>query len=103
MPAPAATLPTCLSCDSDHKVVFGFCERCRQPPGDPEWAVARRGETADQKRRRMARQTEEQKEHTRRYQKEWRERKKAAKRAKLLGPTAAPTPDLAASDVEGMP
>lgn len=100
-------MPTCLSCDSAHNVVFGYCERCRQPPGDPEWAVARRGETAEQKRRRMARQTEEQKEYTRRYQKEWRERKKAetaaaaqAKRAELMG--VAPV-SLSAADVEGMP
>ena len=99
MPTPP-TLPTCLSCDSSRCVVFGYCERCRQPPGDPEWAVARRGETAEQKRRRMTRQTPEQKAYTRAYQKEWRERKKAetaaqaaSKRAELLGE----------GDVEGMP
>ena len=95
MPTPPP-MPTCLSCDSSHRVVFGYCERCRQPPEDPEWAVARRGETAEQKRRRLARQTPEQMERTRRDQKEWRERKKvavaAAKRAQLLE-----------SDVEGMP
>lgn len=89
MPTPPP-LPTCLSCDSSHRVVFGYCERCRQPPEDPEWAVARR---------RMTRQTPEQKERTRRYQKEWRERKKA----EIAAQAAAKMAQLLESDVEGMP
>jgi hypothetical protein len=92
-------MPTCLSCNSTHLVVFGYCERCRQPPEDPEWAVARRGETAEQKRRRTARQTPEQKAYTRAYQKEWRERKKA----EIAAQAAAKRAQLLESDVEGMP
>lgn len=98
MPTPPP-MPTCLSCDSSHRVVFGYCERCRQPPEDPEWAVARRGETAEQKRRRLARQTPEQKAYTRAYQKEWRERKKA----EIAAQAAAKRAQMLESDVEGMP
>lgn len=74
-------VPTCLSCDSPHDVVLGYCARCRQPPDAPAWTEVRRGETAEQKRRRMARQTPEQRAYVRRYQNEWRRKKKAAERA----------------------